>query len=103
MRLTITGDTTPAAFHIVNIVNRSRPRQCQTGAPSTFHTSVRDQHIGHLYARREGCIFFLLYTENAVKICTHVTIINDTTTIGLNPPARLINRLHAKDYFYIRI
>ena len=26
-------------------------------------------------------VVFLLYTENVVKKCTHVTIINDTTTI----------------------
>ena len=25
-------------------------------------------------------VFFLLYTENVVKKCTHVTIINDNTT-----------------------
>ena len=39
-------------------------------APTTFIT----------YRPKGPGVFFLLYAENAVKKCTHVTIINDTTT-----------------------
>ena len=33
-----------------------------------------------IYRPKGPGVFFLLYTENVVKICAHVTIINDTTT-----------------------